>query len=59
MLVEVTETCTFSAIHLEVPVVTDVLALAVELAVEFGKEAALIAAARRRTVEENMTGERR
>ena len=37
VLFDLTETCTFSATHLEVPVVTDVLALAVELAVEAGK----------------------
>lgn len=44
MLFDLTET---SAIHLEVPVVTDVLALAVDLEVEAGKYAALMAAARR------------
>ena len=37
MLFDVTETCTFSAIHLGVPAVPDVLALVVELAVEFGE----------------------
>ena len=37
MLFDVTETCTFSAIQLKVPVVTDVLSLAIELAVEFGE----------------------
>ena len=44
MLFDVTETCTFSAIHLELPAVRDVLALAVRLTVR--EYAALMATAR-------------
>ena len=57
MLSDVTETRTFCAIHLALPAVMDVLALAVRLTVAFGEYAALIAAARRNSKYKNMTTE--
>ena len=57
MLFDVTETRTFCAIHLALPAVMDVLALAVRLTVAFGEYVALIAATRRNSKYKNMTTE--